>query len=422
MKILVIVHQFLPKHGAGSEYYTYYLAKELQKRGHDVHLYFTEIDHDRPHADLRTGEYDGLPFHEAVNNHKFPGFRYTYKDEEAEKNLERVLDEVQPEIVYVQHLHLHSIGYLEILKARGLKIVFTLHEYITMCHRNGQLLKEGLEICEGPEAHECAKCARHWPPPEGASDDEGETPYVEAVTARLDTVKAGLSNVDLFISPSEFLRQKFIDFGFIAPEKIIHSDNGLATKKYKTVPHVPSKNLRLGYFGTLSAWKGIHVLVEAFNGLPETGVECKIYGDITFLPDYVKKLRDSRHHLDVRFLGEFENDRVADVLSGIDVLVVPSIWFENSPLTIHEAFLAGVPVLCSDRGGMAELVEDGKSGLHFRMGDAQDLRDKIMRLLEEPGLLDAIRSGIPAVKDIEDDAADMEKRYDALLAGEAVAT
>jgi glycosyltransferase involved in cell wall biosynthesis len=421
VKILVIVHQFLPKHAAGSEYYTYYLAKELQRRGHDVHLYFTEIDHDRPHADLRTGEYDGLPFHEAVNNHKFPGFQFTYKDSAAEKNLKRVLDEVRPEIVHVQHLHLHSIGYLQILASRGLKIVFTLHEYITMCHRNGQLLKEGLEICEGPEVTECAKCARHWPPPEGASDADGEDPYIDAVSTRIDEVKAGLAHVDLFISPSAFLRQKFIDYGFIDPDRIIHSDNGLDTSKYRVVPKVESDKLRIGYFGTISAWKGIHILVEAFNGIPEQGVECKIYGDISFLRDYVRSLREMRHHLDVRFMGEFENTRVAEVLASIDVLVVPSVWFENSPLTIHEAYLAGVPVICSDRGGMAELVEDGKSGLHFRMGDAADLRAKIMRLLDEPKLLDEIRSRIPAVKDIKRDAADMEKRYDALLTGEAVA-
>ena len=425
MKILVIVHQFLPKHAAGSEYYTYYLAKELQSRGHDVHLYFTEVDQAREHADLQTGEYDGLPYHEATNNHLFPSFQHTYRDPAMERNLRKVLDEVRPDIVHVQHLHLHSITYLDILKDRGLPIVFTLHEYITMCHRNGQLLREGGVVCEGPEVTECAKCARHWPPPEssrstGSNGEENGDPYVGAVTERLRTVKEGLSKVDLFISPSKFLRQKYIDYGFARPDQIIFSDNGIATSKYRTVPRAPSKNLRIGYFGTISEWKGIHVLVEAFNGLPESGVECRIYGDMTFLPEYSRRVRNLRRHLDVKFMGEFDNSKVAEVLADMDVLVVPSLWFENSPLTIHEAFIAGVPVICSDRGGMAELIDDGRNGLHFRMGDAADLRDKISRLLAEPGLLDRIRSGFPEIKDIGTDARDMEKRYDSLLAGEAV--
>jgi glycosyltransferase involved in cell wall biosynthesis len=275
-------------------------------------------------------------------------------------------------------------------------------------------------VCEGPEVAECAKCARHWPPPgHGAPGENGDV-YERAVEERLEAVKDGLGKVDLLISPSRFLRQKYIDYGFARPDQIIFSDNGIATSRYESVPHEPADHLRVGYFGTISDWKGIHVLVEAFNGLPETGVECKIYGDMTFLPEYSRRVRNLRRHLDVKFMGEFDNSRVAEVLSGIDVLVVPSLWFENSPLTIHEAFLAGVPVLCSDRGGMAELIGDGVNGLHFRMGDARDLRDKIGRLMNEPDLLDSIRFSFPEVKDIGADARDMEKRYDSLLAGTPV--
>ena len=480
MIVLIIVHQFLPKHAAGSEYYTYYLAKELQKLGHDVHLYFTEIDHDRPHADMRTGEYDGLPFFEAVNNHKFPSFRHTYKDEVMEANLVSVLDTVKPDIVHIQHLHLHSIGYIDILKERDLKVVFTLHEYILMCHRNGQLLREGMVLCEGPEVSECARCAEMWPMPEmkgelpppppehsepaphvepysrlsvrrfvgkvrrrllGESEqvqaapapepepipalvpEEEEGPselYADAVKERLDAIRGGLDQVDLFISPSRFLRDKFIEYGFVKPDRILFSDNGLSQSEFRTVPHTTSQNLRFGYFGTISAWKGIHLIVEAFNGLPESGVECKIYGDLTFLRDYVSELRSDRHNLNVRFMGRFPNTQVAEVLSEIDVLIVPSVWFENSPLTIHEAFIAGVPVVCSDRGGMAELVQDGKNGLHFRLGDAQDLHDKISRLLNEPGLLESLRQGFPEIKGIASDASVMEQRYHALLTGDPV--
>ena len=106
---------------------------------------------------------------------------------------------------------------------------------------------------------------------------------------------------------------------------------------------------------------------------------------------------------------------IGSVLAKIDVLVIPSLWYENSPLTIHEAYLAGIPVIVTDNGGMAELVSDGLSGLHFRRGDVADLRAKIQRFLDEPELHGRLVRGIPAVKTIADDAATMEGRYRKLL-------
>src|SRR5439155_26694905 len=119
----------------------------------------------------------------------------------------------------------------------------------------------------------------------------------------------------------------------------------------------------------------------------------------------------------VRFMGRIENAALPAAFAELDLLIVPSLWFENSPLTIHEAFLAGVPVLTADRGGMAELVEDGKSGLHFHMGDADDLRRQLLRVVREPGLLESLRLEPPRVKTIEEDAAAMEERYGLLLQG-----
>lgn len=408
MKVLTIVHQFLPGHAAGSEYYTYYLAKALQARGHSLHLLTTEIDHDRPHAELGRTEFDGLPIHQAINNHKFPTFELTYEDPAMEANLRRVLDRVRPDVVHVQHLHLLSIGCIDVIKERGLKLAWTLHEYVPMCVRHGQLLRTEGELCEGPEDVECAKCARMWHAPAGTRGTDED--YLRAVRARLKRMRAELAKVDLFIAPSRFLRDKYVEHGFIRPERIVVSDYGFHTAGFRRVERTASRDLRVGFLGTIAPWKGVHVLVEAFNGLPEAGVTCDVWGDLTFLPDYVAELRDRRHHLDVKLLGKCPNDRVAEAFANLDVLVVPSLWFENSPLTIHEAFLAGVPVICSDRGGMAELVEDGVNGLHFRLGDATDLRDKIERLMKEPELLAKLRDGIPPVKDMAADAEWMEAR------------
>jgi glycosyltransferase involved in cell wall biosynthesis len=467
VKILLVVHQFLPRHAAGTEIYAYHLAKELQARGHGVHLYFTEIHDDRPQYELRKGEYEGLPFHEAVHNHFFPSFTHHYLDPDQEKNFVTVLDEVKPDLVHFQHLHLHSLGYIDIAKHRGLPIAYTLHEYILMCLRGGQLLPPDGPVCQGPEPEKCAACATLYPLPEEperrppsrremqvkswmprpvrkflgrfrAKDgkeaaplvaDEPQVsgdPYVPAVQTRLEAIKQRLAKVDLFISPSAFLRDRFIDNGFLDPDKILFSDNGFFVEPFEALqgredPPVDAENLRVGFVGTIVPFKGVHVLVEAFQGIEEPGVICRIWGDLGTFPDYKAQLMAMEKPDNLVFEGRFDNSKIAEVLAQVDVLVVPSIWFENSPLTIHEAFLAGIPVLASDQGGMAELVEDGVNGLHFRMGDAADLRAKILRLAREEGLLASLRA-FPHIKTIAEDTDLMERRYEKLLAGETPRT
>jgi hypothetical protein len=124
----------------------------------------------------------------------------------------------------------------------------------------------------------------------------------------------------------------------------------------------------------------------------------------------------------VKFHGVFDNRDIAAVHERIDALVVPSVWYENSPITIHEAFLLGTPVITSDIGGMAELVRDGVDGLHFKVGDPASLARTVVRLLDEPGLLERVSRG-RGVKTMAEDAREMEARYRQLccLARERIA-
>ena len=92
-------------------------------------------------------------------------------------------------------------------------------------------------------------------------------------------------------------------------------------------------------------------------------------------------------------------------------MIVPSVWFENEPLTIQEAQIAGVPVITGNEGGMAELVRDGVDGLHFQLGDAQDLRRVLLQLLEDPNQLQVMRTHAPEVPSIEAQAAIVRQLY-----------
>ncbi|PIE25636.1 MAG: hypothetical protein CSA62_00530 [Planctomycetota bacterium] len=467
MNILFVVHQFLPRHAAGTEIYTYHLMKELQRRGHQVTLLTTEFYSDRPQYELERKEFEGIPIWEAVHNHYFPSFEHSYSDPAMEGIFQRVLDEVRPELVHFQHLHLHSSGYIDMAKDRQLPIVYTLHEYILMCLRGGQLLRPDFELCEGPDPVKCADCATILPEPglppvppptprqlqrgswmpgpirrtvgrikdalglgsrraavEVHAEAGVEAPatkrgYEEAVRTRLAFLKERMAKVDLFVSPSEFLRERFIANEMIDPERILFSDNGFFVEPFAGYERpVHSKDqLRVGYIGTVAEYKGVHLIVEAMQQIDDPGISCEIWGDLATFPEYESKLLAMPRPAGLEFKGRFDNGRIADVLGRLDALIVPSLWFENSPLTIHEAYLAGIPVLTADRGGMAELVEDGVTGLHFAMGSSEDLRRQILRLRQEEGLLERLRQKFPQIKTIAEDTDLVEARYRALLAG-----
>jgi glycosyltransferase involved in cell wall biosynthesis len=118
----------------------------------------------------------------------------------------------------------------------------------------------------------------------------------------------------------------------------------------------------------------------------------------------------------VTLVGEYDHRQLPALMENVDWVVVPSIWWENSPLVIQEAFLHGRPVICSDIGGMAEKVADGVNGLHFRAGSATNLADTLRRAVGTSGLWERLRSGVPAVYAIEESAAVLSGVYRELLA------
>jgi glycosyltransferase involved in cell wall biosynthesis len=170
--------------------------------------------------------------------------------------------------------------------------------------------------------------------------------------------------------------------------------------------------VRFGYIGALHPQKGLELLLEAFRGVGG-GATLHVFGTVFGSPisrafyRRVRRLATPR----VSFHGAYDNGRVGEVLAGLDAVVVPSLWYENSPLTIQEAFVARVPVIAADVGGMAELVRDGVDGLRFRVGDAGALRDVLRRVVADPGILDRLRRGIPPVPTIDECAADLLSRY-----------
>lgn len=228
---------------------------------------------------------------------------------------------------------------------------------------------------------------------------------------REKAVRRVFKNIDLFISPSKFLRSKFIAYGLLQ-EKIIYCDNGMnynVLKNYHNRKR-PTNHMIFAYIGSHQVEKGVPLLIEAFNGISDT--QLRIYGS-GGEKQYQGLIKNPNIHL----MGRVEDDQKAEAFSEIDVLIVPSLWFENSPLTIHEAFMFGVPVITSNIGGMAELVEDGRTGLHFEVGNAEDLRRKIQFCIDSPAEVERMAQNIPKVKSIQENVQELEEIYSNLISG-----
>src|SRR5262249_34232063 len=144
------------------------------------------------------------------------------------------------------------------------------------------------------------------------------------------------------------------------------------------------ERLTIGFVGTLTWYKGVHVLLEAARELSPGRFELKLFGNVNTFPDYTAILRKLAHGLPVTFMGAFDNAEAAAVYADIDGLVVPSLWPENSPLVIHEAFMAGVPVVGARQGGIAELVLHGVNGLLYDAASVSGLAAALQTLIDEP--------------------------------------
>jgi glycosyltransferase involved in cell wall biosynthesis len=155
-----------------------------------------------------------------------------------------------------------------------------------------------------------------------------------------------------------------------------------------------------GYFGNLNPWKGVPVLLKAAQRLASSGIdgfELRLHGAAPFQTEkFVSEvdalLGETEPH--VVPLGQYQREDIPSLMKDVDWVVMPSIWWENAPLVIQEAFLHRRPVIASNIGGMAEAVRDGVNGLHVRADDPSALAAAIRRAANNPGLWETMVSGI----------------------------
>ena len=300
---------------------------------------------------------------------------------------------LKPTIVHTHHYAHMGLEYLRVIKqlVPGVRVYLTLHEYMAICRNNGQMVKVGgFKLCSSESFDECRQCF-----PQSTIED---------FWLRKHYFQSYFKLVDGFVAPSQFLRQRYIQWG-LKPEQIVVIENGHADH-----PALPPRELREGetrnrfaFFGQINPYKGIDLLLEALHAMPKRErkqVVVEIHGaNLEFqegeLQDRIRRLSEpliKKHSL--RWVGPYRPSELRSRMGGADWVLVPSIWWENSPMVIQEAFVCGRPVISSDIGGMAEKVTHGVDGLHVRTGNSMHWGQTLYEAATTAGLWEQLRAGI----------------------------
>ena len=395
MRILKVIHGYPMRYNAGSEVYSQTLCQALANR-HDVHVFTRQEDAFAAPFAMRR-EVDPDDARVAVHLVNVANYKDRYRLDGVDERFSEVLAEVQPDVVHVGHLNHLSTALLERAARVGVPIVFTLHDYWLMCPR-GQFMQmfpadptDLWAACDGQDDRKCAeRCyARYF---SGAKDEEPHdiAMWTNWVSRRMAHVRKMTQLVDTFIAPARYLRNRFIeDFGLSA-SRIAYLDYGFDRSRFVGRARTADEPFTFGYIGTHIPAKGIHHLLQAFGRL-DGAPHLRIWGrprgqDTATLQRLASELPHGAGDR-VEWRTEYRNaDIVSDVFNHCDAIVVASVWAENSPLVIHEAQQARVPVIAANFGGMGEYVAHEVNGLNFEHRDPQSLAVQMQRLVDDPQL------------------------------------
>jgi glycosyltransferase involved in cell wall biosynthesis len=431
MKVLIAVHHFPPHHIGGAELRACRTAAALRDRGHDVYVVCVEsIDADNGRGiAFEDGSYNGLSVRRlSFDLRSAPDpFRWSYDNPWIGHHLREYLKETEAELFHLFGGYLMSGSAIAAAKSQGVPAVVTLTDFWFLCPRITMLRSNG-RTCSLPlDVAMCARCLGEAKrlyhilgriaPRLMRAFWEKRLGRIAQIRARMDFLQRMLGHVDVIISPSQFLRDIFVEAG-TAPEQIVFSRQG------QSFPHLtseilkkpPASHLRLGYVGQIAPHKGVHILFEAAQQLPRASLRVKAYGNVESFPNYTQQLRHiARRDSRLDLAGVYERTELSQVFQELDAVVVPSVWHENSPNAILEAFGHRTPVIASDLGGMAELVDHEKNGLLFSPGDAGNLAEQIQRLTKTPDLLPTLRAGIGPVKSLAQEIDELEAIYQSVV-------
>ncbi len=450
-KILLLVHQFLPDFYGGTEILTLSTAKELKQRGYEVIIFtgltFSKSINEKDRFDSYV--YEGISV-QRFNHTYEPMGRQTNISELEYNNLffadyfRNFLKTWKPDIVHIFHLHRLSASMLDVCVELGVPVVYSATDFWMICPLC-QLLLPDNSLCAGPKK-KAVNCIRHKVNISGSSEIKKikflmqfipdwllfllvtairkgiftkyrVAPLALGLSERPDFFRKRMNYINMVFTPTRFMKKMLIRNG-LEQQRVRYLPFGIDMKNMTFDPsRGKNEYLRIGFIGTISEHKGVHLLVKAVKSLG-TGikVDLKIYGTPDHFPDYYKYLYNlSLDDERIKFCGTFPNDQIEKIFSELDVLVVPSIWYENTPLVIYSAQAAGCPVIGTNLDGISEVIEHEVNGLLFKKGDIRGLAKSILRLVNDRKLLLKLSNNSKKPKSISEYVSEFEYWYKEIL-------
>ncbi|WP_226645089.1 glycosyltransferase family 4 protein [Microbulbifer variabilis] len=390
-RILIVSHGHPDHSKGGAEVAAYNLFKEYERLGLDTVFLarsdqpshggsaFSTINSDKEIL-FHTHMSDFFLFQSGCKKHVWQEFR-------------ALLERYKPTVIHFHH-YIH-MGLELIREVRNTlpnaRIVVTLHEYLAICANNGQMVKPGkqMKLCYKSSPADCARCF----PERSAADFFLREKYIKSI----------FNLVDMFVSPSHFLIERYKAWG-IPEEKMVMIENGQPEIEAPAARQLAEGEGRgrFAFFGQINPFKGVDVLLEAFKLLPED-IQKKVHLDIhgANLEGQTEAFQEKFHGLLedlgdlVTLHGSYESHEIGRLMEQADWVIIPSVWWENSPMVIQEAFNHGRPLIGSDIGGMVEKITDGVNGYNFRSGSSNSLKQAILKAFRDTNSWDLVASDIP---------------------------
>lgn len=424
MHILKIIHGYPLNYNAGSEVYSESICNELSKN-HKVSVFTREENPYKKCFEIRKQNINKNLTLYFVNN---PQGKDGYRHEKMDNSFATLLENIKPDIAHIGHLNHLSTGLVDVLNEHHIPIVFTLHDFWLMCPR-GQFLTRSIgnennfNLCEKQDDQKCAlDCYKVYFSGIESHFDKDLEQWSQWIGRRMNETKSIVNKVNLFIAPSQYLKNRFVNEFGVPENKIVYLDYGFPTEYLTATKPTRKRSIyTFAYIGTHIPAKGINLLIEAFKQVEMPAI-LKIYGrNNGQSTDALKQLASTSKNK-IEFVGEYINKNLAnDVFAHVDCIVVPSIWGENSPLVIHEAQACKIPVITSNFGGMKEYVQHNVNGLLFEHRNQDSLveqlnyaikNQKYMSQLGEKGYLHSQDGNVP---NINDHCIELEKLYQSCL-------
>lgn len=457
MRILHAAHAFVPQSQAGVELYTDAVSA-AQAVENVVAVLHAVTDWRAPDRTLRRSRRGRVELFELVQHGRWRSFEESYASRVVADRLEAVLDAFAPDVVHVQHLERLSIGLIERCRTRGIPVVMSVHDYWLTCANGGQRYHRRLGRCPLLDARRCARCTAHmnaagfaaraaWrhlldrvgrpgqpedgggaPRPAAAASGVVARSGLAAASGLAALARAGFTalapaqrraiehrwaamrelaeGIDCFLVPSRSLLGDLVRFG-LPERRLRHLPYGIAIAP-GSPRELPERARRFFFAGSLVPHKGPHVLLEAFRGVP--GCELVIAGSPSAHPAYFARIEAAIRAPGVSLAGPVPHERIGELFAASDCLVVPSLWLENAPFVIQEAFACGLPVVASRLGGHVELLARG-GGLLYDADDPIALRSALRELAERPGRLRELAATIPPVTPLADHVRELQRCY-----------